>query len=133
MFVYIAIIILLGALYLLDKNNEMKPLKRPLKKKVEQFTPEDYERDELNWSETLAEGVDPKIKMANEDFVENVRRFGGSAVRNFVIEEMSTNAAFTNFQGLRGPASYVPVRGSSRQQPSFNEEVLKTKRRHLLP
>jgi len=87
-------------------------------------------RHDLDWSEELVENIEPKIKQEQKNFVNNVRRFGGSATRNFVIEDMSTNPAYTNFYGFKRPA-FIPVRKSNREQPSFSTEVFKNFRRHL--
>jgi hypothetical protein len=110
-----------------------------IKKVVKKMEPMDdypgavkFYDDDMDWQETLAENLEPRLKEDNKKFVENVRRFGGSSVRNFELEEMAMNQAFTNWQGLRGPPKFVPVRLSSREQPSYNTDVLKTVRRHLM-
>lgn len=134
-FIMIAIIVLLLVFFVvycrIDERPKVLRKSPPIRETFEPIR-QTYGEEEMNWQEKLADGLDPKLKKSNKDFIENVKRFGGSSVRNYEIEEMATNAAFTNWLGLGGRPKYVPIRASSREQPSFNTEVLKTVRRHLI-
>jgi len=83
------------------------------------------------WNEEILGSIDPKIKEYHKDYVENVTRFGGSTVRNFDIEDMSTNAMFTNFRGLKRP-QYIPIRATNREVPSIDVTPMKTYKRILI-
>lgn len=109
-----------------------QPKRKPRRETFTGHRPQVGIEESINWQEHLADQLDPKLKKSNKDFIENVRRFGGSSVRNYEIEELSTNAAFTNWLGLGGRPKYVPIRASSREQPSFNTDVLKVTKRHLI-
>jgi len=85
----------------------------------------------LNWQESLARGLDPKIWDRQEDFINNVKRFGGSSVQNFEIEEMSRFASTVNFLGLKRPA-YVRVNETNPFQPEEDTGLFKMFKRVMI-
>lgn len=80
--------------------------------------------DNLSWNEVLkTTELDPATFTNHQDFVKDVRRFSSGA--NFTsVTDDNTNAAFTNFVGLRRP-SHVDIGASARQQPDIDQSVLK--------
>jgi hypothetical protein len=91
----------------------------------------DGETSKLNWQETLANGLNSNIQDRQGDFVKNVKRFGGSSVRNQEIEEMSRFASTTNFLGFKRP-QYVKVNPTNPFQPEEDIELFKMFKRYLL-
>ena len=82
-----------------------------------------YNEEAEPWSEVykLTE-LDPSTFANHYEFVKDVRRFSSGA--NFTsVTDDNTNAAFTNFVGLRRP-SHVPIGSTARQQPDIDQSVL---------
>jgi len=75
------------------------------------------------WSDILASTeLDASVIDNQAAFVADVRRFSSGA--NFTsVNDDNTNAAFTNFVGLRRPQS-VHIGADARQQPDVDENVL---------
>jgi hypothetical protein len=81
-----------------------------------------YTRD-APWDAIIAETeIEPSAFANHMDFVKDVRRFSSGS--NFTsVTDDNTNAAFTNFVGLRRPW-HVPIGPDARQQPDIDESVL---------
>lgn len=77
----------------------------------------------MAWDEMIkVTDLDPSIHRNHEGFVADVRRFSSGA--NFTsVQDDDTNAAFTNFVGLRRP-QHVDILPDARQQPDIDVSVL---------
>ena len=78
---------------------------------------------DMAWNEMVKlTDLDPSIFTNHEGFVADVRRFSSGA--NFTsVQDDNTNAAFSNFVGLRRP-QHVDILPDARQQPDIDQEVL---------
>lgn len=79
------------------------------------------------WTESLKDSeIDESTLDSHRSFVEDATRFSSGA--NFTsVTDDNTNAAFTNFQGLRRP-QHVPIGDSARSIPDIDETVLQRNR-----
>jgi hypothetical protein len=80
------------------------------------------------WQEVVkVSELDPSTFANHNEFVKDVRRFSSGA--NFTsVQDDNTNAAFTNFVGLRRP-THVPIGATARQQPDVEQGVLSRNKR----
>lgn len=90
----------------------------------------DY-KGEQNWEESIVDNIDPAIRQQHTNFTNNVRRFGGSSVRHLDLDDLSMNAVYMNFRGLKRPA-FVPIRDSNREVPSYYTYPFKNYKRYLI-
>jgi len=79
--------------------------------------------DDLPWGEMIkTTDLDGSVHINHNQFVADVRRFSSGA--NFTsVSDDNTNAAFTNFVGLRRP-QHVDILPDARQQPDVDQSVL---------
>jgi len=79
--------------------------------------------DDLPWTEMIkTTDLDGSVHINHNQFVADVRRFSSGA--NFTsVSDDNTNAAFTNFVGLRRP-QHVDILPDARQQPDVDQDVL---------
>ncbi len=83
-----------------------------------------YNSESVPWDEVIqVSELDPATFINHKEFVKDVRRFSSGA--NFTsVTDDNTNAAFTNFVGLRRP-EHVDIGSGARQVPDIDESVLK--------
>ena len=89
-----------------------------------------YEGDDMPWTEVLKfSELDRATFQNHKNFVKDVRRFSSGS--NFTsVADDNTNAAFTNFVGLRRP-QHVPIGESARQIPDVDQTVLQRNKKFI--
>lgn len=82
---------------------------------------------DMPWTEMIKNtDLDSSVQANHQHFVADVRRFSSGA--NFTsVADDNTNAAFTNFIGLRRPQA-VAILPDARQQPDVDQDVLERNR-----